>query len=476
MDARIGQETFQATYPPSRWYDSERLRALREQVVLGLNSENVILLLGQEGSGKTTELMRLILERGPEWICCAGTATNQAVLSNLVHSLSNCLIENGIFSRASTSLELARTLSQSGRHPVLIIDDAHLAPDAWLEALLTLQANAVKEFPFAMILAGTRELTSRLAGLHAGRPVADDDPPKEQAHWEIVTLPGWEAGDCQRYLETEMAMAGCSIPGFLEDSQAVAALIEKSAGNPRELRRLARARLETAHAEWTRRNRARQRLRQLAMISGGVFFVSVSMLSAFTLTPRIVNLLGGKDAEVMTTPLPNIDSAAASATIVQGRIIDAAPPMLSPWLQQSSIFWSRDEQLVSIPVRDATQELPEPLVEVLARIAQLLDTRQAATLRIVIEVPFGSPGTSTGTGATWPWPDSETALRAGEGLLQALRRSDSARTPGLPGWLLEEMRISARPWTDYAMLQELVPWPAEGLIHVRFVAETATTP
>jgi type II secretory pathway predicted ATPase ExeA len=477
MDTKIGQETFQATHLPSRWWDSERLRALREQVLRSLSSGQVVLLLGQEGSGKTTELTRLILECGPEWVCCAGTATRQAVPSNLFHSLSDCLVTNGIFSRGSTSLDLARALAQSGRRPLLIIDDAHLASDAWLEALLELQASAVKEFSFALILAGIREFPSRLAGLNAGKPLADDIAPSDgQDIWEIVTIPPWEEADCQRYLETELTMAGCDIPGVFDDPQTVSALVDASAGNPRELRRLARARLESAHNDQTRRQHSRQRLRKIAMISGSLFFVSVSMLAAFTLMPRVVDLLGKNDAQVVANPLPTGGSVAAMATIEQGRVVDTVPPLLSPWLQQSSIYWSMEEQLISIPVRDTNVVLPEPLVEILARIAQLLNTRQAATMRIVIEIPFGLPETSTGTAATWPWPDSAAALREGDLLLQALRRSRSRASANLPDWLLEELRVSARPWTDYAMLPALDYWPATGMIHIRFLAETVTTP
>jgi type II secretory pathway predicted ATPase ExeA len=141
-------------------------------------------------------------------------------------------------SRAETAQALCQVMLDDERTHLLVLDEAHLLPDATLEdvRLLTI-ADFDRKSPFVLLLAGHPCLDDRLAEPthHA----------LDQRLTTIARLAPLSLEETRDYVRLRLEAAGArSLPLF--DDDAVSALFDAAGGIPRRVNRLATAALIVA--------------------------------------------------------------------------------------------------------------------------------------------------------------------------------------------------------------------------------------
>lgn len=136
-------------------------------------------------------------------------------------------------SRAETALAVSQKLLEDDRKHLLVLDEAHLMPDATLEdvRLLTI-ADFDRKSPFLLVLAGHPSLDDRLA-----------EPTHHALDQRITTvarLAPLSLDETREYVRLRVEATGARAqPLFADD--AITALFDASAGVPRRLNRIASA-------------------------------------------------------------------------------------------------------------------------------------------------------------------------------------------------------------------------------------------
>lgn len=129
--------------------------------------------------------------------------------------------------------------SRAGRHPVLVVDDAHLIDDSTtlqvLELLLNFQLPPRRRF--SLILLGDRMLLSRLARL----------PRFDERLVVRAMLQSLSPDETSRYVQFRLEVAGVRRAIF--DAEALAEIAELSDGIPRRINRIADLALLVGYAD-----------------------------------------------------------------------------------------------------------------------------------------------------------------------------------------------------------------------------------
>ncbi len=236
---RLEKPAFRASAPaefffPGRSHEAAvlKLRYLVEQ------RQGIAVLTGGAGSGKTCVLEqfcdRLPSGAGP----VVSLVFPQLTAAELVGYVTTKLEagNSGITPAGDAGLDqllprLERQLqefTQAGRHPVLIIDDAHLITDRrvfqTLQMLLNYQQAGTMEF--SVILAGQPELIGQVK-----RSAALLD----RLAFVSALVP-FTASETAEYIRHRLAVAGGSVDIF--EPRAIAAIHERSSGLPRRINRL----------------------------------------------------------------------------------------------------------------------------------------------------------------------------------------------------------------------------------------------
>lgn len=136
-------------------------------------------------------------------------------------------------SRAETAMAVSQALCADERKHVLVLDEAHIMPDATLEdvRLLTI-ADFDRKSPFVLVLAGHPALDERLA-----------EPTHHALDQRITTvarLAPLALDETRDYVRLRVDAAGARGQPLFDDD-AVTTLFEASAGVPRRLNRIASA-------------------------------------------------------------------------------------------------------------------------------------------------------------------------------------------------------------------------------------------
>mgnify|MGYP000663431518 CR=1 FL=1 len=197
-----------------------------------LDRDTIALLVDDSGCGKSTALSLFArsLDAASHQLVTLSLTTLAPF--GLLASISVALGLRPRRFKGETAAALLGHLRSLPKRTVLLIDEAHLLPDASLEDLRLLTADDFdRKSPFALILAGQPLLRDRLA---------------EPAHWALsqrigvrIRLRPLTEAEVAAFLDRHLKAAGAKKPLF--DPPAVAALFQHSRGIPRLVQNIALA-------------------------------------------------------------------------------------------------------------------------------------------------------------------------------------------------------------------------------------------
>lgn len=199
------------------------------------NGDQPVLLLGEPGVGKSTQLLRLMSRGSDLLLFCAFKARPGATLTAIERTIRYHWAQAADAGEATPLPDLLRALCQSDHHPVLAIDDAHLLAPSVLESLLTLRRGLRRDCdrPPGLLLVGE----PLLEGLLDGDMEGGASEPRIAVHLRSLTPEQTEA-----YLHHRLRVAGARNPDLLSGETA-RMIHRESGGRPREINAQANRRL-----------------------------------------------------------------------------------------------------------------------------------------------------------------------------------------------------------------------------------------
>ncbi|MEJ2685940.1 MAG: AAA family ATPase [Gammaproteobacteria bacterium] len=261
-------------------------------------SDRILVITGPAGAGKTSVLQQFMSRAGEGWRPCAMDSTEVPHGNALLARLASCF--GGAGKADSTAVDVPalierwRALQSAGRHPMVIIDDAHKLNSGTLEALLNLAGDPAQTAArVRLILLGEESLLAQLA--RAGL-----DPERDHLV-HTMALPVLTADQTGTYLAYRLAVAGYSGESPFAPTEA-RAIHKASGGLPGRINQLAHEHLEeymTGADNSTSAARGR-RLPRWAMIGLGVIVLGAVLWKQDAIN-RLFN--PGSDNAQKTVPL-----------------------------------------------------------------------------------------------------------------------------------------------------------------------------
>lgn len=249
---KLNRRPFENTLEPEFFFPSQTHQAaLLKLRYLIENQKGAGVLVGPTGTGKTFVTHRLAQElsqqAGP-WLnfvfpqMSADDLLTDVAIRLGGESIAAKLPMHSVLPRSTALRIIERSLdehSREGRHPVLVIDDAHLIDDTeTLQALeLLLNFQQPPQRAFSLILLGDRLLLSRLARL----PRFDDRLAVR------AMLQSLSPDETARYIRFRLEVSGARNAIF--DAESLAEIAELSGGIPRRINRLADLALLIGYAD-----------------------------------------------------------------------------------------------------------------------------------------------------------------------------------------------------------------------------------
>lgn len=249
---KLNRRPFENTLEPEFFFPSQTHQAaLLKLRYLIENQKGAGVLVGPTGAGKTFVIHRLVKELsqqvGPWLNLVFPQMSADDLLTDVAIRLGGESVAadwptHSVLPRSAALRIIERSLnehSSAGRHPVLVIDDAHLIDDpATLQTLeLLLNFQQPPQRAFSLILLGDRLLLSRLARL----------PRFDERLAVRAMLQSLSPDETARYIRFRLEVSGARNAIF--DAEAVAEIAELSDGIPRRINRLADLALLVGYAD-----------------------------------------------------------------------------------------------------------------------------------------------------------------------------------------------------------------------------------
>lgn len=249
---KLNRRPFENTLEPEFFFPSQTHQAaLLKLRYLIENQKGAGVLVGPTGTGKTLVTHRLAKElsqqAGPWLNFVFPQMSADDLLTDVAIRLGGESVvadwpKHSVLPRSTALRIIERSLdehSRAGRHPVLVVDDAHLIDDpATLQVLeLLLNFQQPPQRAFSLILLGDRLLLSRLARL----------PRFDERLAVRAMLQSLSPDETARYIRFRLEVAGARNGIF--DAEALAEIAELSDGIPRRINRLADLALLVGYAD-----------------------------------------------------------------------------------------------------------------------------------------------------------------------------------------------------------------------------------
>ena len=245
----LEREPFENTLDPAFFFPSQTHRAaLLKLRYLLENGKGAGVLVGSTGSGKTFVVRCVADELGPEFGPWVHVLFPQMSADDLLSFLASELGGESSAgqpvprSRCAALRVIEQTLvehTQQGRHPVIVVDDAHLIDDSetlqTLELLLNFQR--APQCVFSLILLGDRLLLPRLSRL----------PRFDERLAVRSMLQPLAPDEVSQYIQFRLEISGAR--GLMFDADALAEIAQLSGGTPRRINRLADLALLVGYAD-----------------------------------------------------------------------------------------------------------------------------------------------------------------------------------------------------------------------------------
>jgi type II secretory pathway predicted ATPase ExeA len=215
-------------------FESKTQAELKDGIQLWSECRGICLICGPNGAGKSITLRRFCKEMDDKRNCVYYLCTIRCTALGFFRSLCRTL---GIAPRQSVtdmfdaiSQFLAEHEKRSGKHPILIIDDADVLDDDLLEALRRLTNFEMDgEDRFSLVLVGMPELGTRLK-----------QPQNSALHQRVSFahyLRGFSLEDTQNYIAFHLERSDGHRDLF--KPEAIKLLFNVSKGYPRSINQLA---------------------------------------------------------------------------------------------------------------------------------------------------------------------------------------------------------------------------------------------
>jgi type II secretory pathway predicted ATPase ExeA len=214
------------------------------RIAYGIDTRGITVITGEVGVGKTVAARAALdrADRARHHLIYIPDPTVGA--RGVFHHIVTALGGRPSFHTATlvpqTRDALAAELSERGRVPVLLIDEAHLLGHDGLEAIRLLTNHDLDTgAPFATVLLGQPTLAAKM---RLGVLAALD-----QRVTVRHQMTGMNADETARYIRHHLALAGRADPLFTDD--AITLIHTNSRGKPRSVNNLALAALIAARAQ-----------------------------------------------------------------------------------------------------------------------------------------------------------------------------------------------------------------------------------
>lgn len=209
-----------------------------------LNQNSTIVLLGEVGIGKTTQLRMLLRKGYKQFNFCTLRAKPKTSFSEIEEKI----LERWRLPRLSdedaglldidsneniTTDEHIRRYIEDDKHPVLIVDDAHRLQNDVLDKLLKLKHHVGLKSPKAMglILASEPGIKTQLAELEQTNPAA--------TQIYQINVRAFDSNQCENYIQYRMNKAG-AISDASFSSEKITGIYTRSKGLPKLVNKFAR--------------------------------------------------------------------------------------------------------------------------------------------------------------------------------------------------------------------------------------------
>lgn len=143
---------------------TQRLDLLRH---LAENSQLIPVVLGSEGSGKSSLMQQLCRRAGGNWVVCSVEAHPMLQPESLLSLLADTFAVSAGEDLLERLVDRFEVLRMDGQLPVVMLDDAHLLPEATIITLLRLHERGIgRRAHVRILLFGEPELDALLATPH----------------------------------------------------------------------------------------------------------------------------------------------------------------------------------------------------------------------------------------------------------------------------------------------------------------------
>lgn len=208
----------------------QSLKEALERLRFAIDRDGIALFSAESGAGKSTLLACLARELDPTAYLVVYSALSSLGPFSLLSSLVAKIGLRAHRFKGETAHELVTHLRALPKRAVVIIDEAHLLPDASLEDLRLLTADSLdKKSPFALVLAGQPLLRERMT---------------EPAHYALaqritVRVRLRTLSDSEVALFVDKHLRACGAQRALFEPDAITLVFQHSRGVPRIVQSLA---------------------------------------------------------------------------------------------------------------------------------------------------------------------------------------------------------------------------------------------
>jgi type II secretory pathway predicted ATPase ExeA len=211
-------------------------RELGSRLKYMLDLRGIFLLIGEPGSGKTTELRRFTDNLGPSlyrpFYIKLTTVTVNDFLSGLASELGEEPLPRKIGKFNQIQSVISSLYFEQRVTPVIVADEMHMASSDILDdirMLFNFRMDSVN--PYVLIIAAQPAIKTKLA-INTGLPL-------KQRIANKYTMKGLSEPETHEYIKSRMALAGVTRDVFTD--QAITQIHSASSGFPRNINNIANA-------------------------------------------------------------------------------------------------------------------------------------------------------------------------------------------------------------------------------------------
>lgn len=309
------------------YLDAERAQRLNLLQHMTQYSNLLLIVLGEEGVGKTSLLTRFITTKSENWHICQVTANTFMDAGQLMFQVAQGFGVHQVPQDSGQLQEMlysqVATYHHNDQIPILLIDDAHELPHDALMAIFHLADAQVDNASLLRIILFAEPQIEKILNSRDVRPL-------RERITHTMSIPVLDEDTTGEYLKHRMAVAGFN-GGSPFTPKMVRRICKASGGNPARINQLAHETLEKGDFEREEVESIVKpaKPRRLNSKSLAVIAVAIIAIAVLVFQNRINRLFEGKSSKTTTLPLPvsnqkdNAPAKKSPAPVVAGQLAGA---------------------------------------------------------------------------------------------------------------------------------------------------------